>query len=128
MKNLFKVIVVIALVAMCILAFAACDGQQSGGNQNNNQTGNNPTGGGITDVGDYAEIENSYRLRLVYSYTARVENESGRIEYQKSIVTVKSFYVPKDNPAISDSLVNEIKSTYFHGFQFVDWYECIRNK
>lgn len=123
MKNLFKVIVVIALLATCIFAFAACGGQQNSGNQDNNQPGNDSTGGGITDIGDYAEIENSYRLRLVYSYTARVENESGRIEYQKSIVTVKSFYIPKDDPTISDSLVDEIKSTYFHGFQFVNWFE-----
>ncbi len=123
MKNLFKVIVVIALIATCIFAFVACGVKQNGGDQNNNQTGNTPTGGGITDIGDYAEIENSYRVRLVYSYTARVENESGRIEYQKSIVTVSSFYIPKDNPVISGELVNEMKSTYFHGFQFVNWYE-----
>ena len=115
MKNLFKVLLAVALVIACLAFCVSCNG----GSEQNDGSGFS----GVTDLGNYAQIENSYRIRFVYSYTAKVENDNDRLEYQKSIVTVKSFFVPKDNPVISAEMINEMKSFYYHGFQFDSWYE-----
>lgn len=122
MNNLLKLLLALMLCATCIFACVSCslfggDETPDAGNQgsaNNNQDD--------VDENDPENAENSYRIRFVYSYTAKVENASGRLENKQNIVTVRSFYIPKDNEGISSEVITEMKNISYCGFKFVNWY------
>lgn len=114
MKNLFKILFALILTAACIFACVSCQPDSNIGNEGSN-SGNQPADG-------LEDEENSYRIRFVYSYTAKVENSSGRLENKQSIITVKSFFIPKDNNGISAEILEEINNLSYHGFSFSGWY------
>ena len=111
MNKLFKILIIFAMLCAVTTACISCQN-----NANNGSSG----GGSVSD--EFTDAANSYRIRFVYSYTAKVENSSGRLENKQSIVTVSSFYVSKDYPVITDSLLADMRALSYHGFTFDKWY------
>lgn len=134
MKNFVKILLALMLTVACLFASVSCQSLIIGskGNTEDNDYGSvvgvnadlsSNAAGDVDESADESEDEeNSYRIRFVFSYTAKVENSSGRLENKKSIVTVKSFFVPKDNAVVSDDLLAEMKDISYHGFTFLKWY------
>ena len=121
MKKLLNVLFVIVLALTCIFACVSCSLFGGETPDTGNQGGVNSGDNGAADETPEV-VEDSYRIRFVYSYIAKVENASGRLENKQSIVTVKSFFIPKDNTGVSSELVQEMKGITFNGFKFVKWY------
>ena len=113
MKNLFKILLASLLISAFVLGCSGCQ---------NTDTPANNNGGGNQVTDSFNDEASTYRIRFVYSYTAKVENSSGRLENKQSIVTVASYYVSKDNPVVSDDMLAEMKALTYHGFNFVKWY------
>nr|MBE6545471.1 hypothetical protein [Oscillospiraceae bacterium] len=134
MKNFVKILLALMLTVACVFASVSCQSLIIGSKGNTEDTDHGSVVGVNADAGSNAagnvdesadeseDEENSYRIRFVFSYTAKVENSSGRLENKKSIVTVKSFFVPKDNAVVSDDLLAEMKDISYHGFTFLKWY------
>lgn len=137
MKSYVKILLALMLTLACVFASVSCQSIVFGVNDNtedvdggvvgiNASLNSNASGDATDDVDESADSleneDNSYRIRFVYSYTAKVENDSGRLENKQRIVTVKSFFVPKDNAVISDELLAEMKDLSYHGFTFVKWF------
>ena len=111
MNKLTKILIIFTMLCATAVACISC--------QNNTV---NPPSGGESVSDEFTDAANSYRIRFVYSYTAKVENSSGRLENKKSIVTVQSFYVSKETPVITDALLTDMKALSYHGFTFDKWY------
>ena len=119
MKNYLKALIVFILVFACAILCVSC--------------GNNGAGDDTTDPDDgsvvqppegdkFEDDEESYRIRFVYSYTAKVVNDNGRTENKKEVVTVKSIYVPVDENELTAEHKTQIAGLTYHGFSFVKWY------
>lgn len=122
MSNFIKLMLALMLALTCIFACVSCS--IFGGNETPDAGSQNGAGNdqNVEEENDPESAENSYRIRFVYSYTAKVENASGRLENKQSIVTVKSFYLPKENAGVSAELAQEMKNISYYGFKFVKWY------
>ena len=86
MKNYLKALIVFILVFACAILCVSCGDNGAGDNKE-------PGEGVVTPppADKFEEDEESYRIRFVYSYTAKVVNDNGRTENKKEVVTVKSL-------------------------------------
>lgn len=108
MKNYLKVLVALILAVVCIFAYASCDILPGTNPDSGNQPGEQPGAD---------EFEESYQIKLVYSY---VYQEGTRT--RKENVTVNTISVPVDNTGWTSELISQVKSTMYNGYSFVDWY------
>jgi len=126
MKNYLKKLIAMMLALICVFAFAACTIGGSGeGPDGGEQGGNNDGSGGNTDVppaDEPLDDEEDYRLRFVYSYTAKIVNNNGRTENKKEVKPVKSIYVDLDNNGFDSDLMAEINAISYNGYTFTAWY------
>lgn len=129
MKNRIKIVVSLLLVFICVVACVSCNAKAMNRTQHSDAESTRV----ILDGSDESEvvatadtiedIENSYRLRFLYSYTAILGNDAGRLEKRTKTVTVKSFYIPKDNPVITKEIKNQIAGLTYRGFSFEGCYK-----
>ncbi len=118
MKNYLKALIALILALACVIVCVSC---------NNNGTGDDPDDGGGNIVtpppSDPSDLEEeTYRIRFVYSYTARVINAYGRIVDKKEVVTVKSIDVNVDNNGLTAENLAEIAGLTYNGYSFVSWH------
>jgi hypothetical protein len=98
------------------------------GNDTGDDAGTNEGEGGDNTVvtpppSDGDEIdEETYRIRFVYSYTAKVVNDNGRTENKKEVVTVKSIYVNVDNNGLNADELAQIAGLTYNGYSFQSWH------
>ncbi len=113
MKKHFKLLVVFMLVFAFMLGLASCKkpGEPS-------VDPNVPP----VEVPPEINIEECYRIRFVYSYTALVTNANGREDYKDEEVTVQSIYIPMADPVMTDEIKEQIKNFSYNGYKFTGWY------
>ncbi len=111
MKNHFKTLLALMLALVAVFAFA---GYAAAAAQE-------PTTPTIPEPDDFEDVED-YRIRFVYSYSARVVNSNGRTEEKKETKTVTSIYVPADNNGLTDEQKAEIANISYNGYSFDKWY------
>lgn len=116
MRNYLKTLIALILALACVVACVACGNK---GNGSGNDGGNVVT----PPPGDNADLETeTYRLRFVYSYTARVANDNGRTEDKNEVVTVKSIYVDINNNGLSAEQLAQIAGLTYNGYSFLSWH------
>lgn len=127
MKNHIKIVVSLLLAFVCVFACVSCNAATA--NRHSKVEGANVLLDGKSESDVVAandisleEIQNSYRIRFLYSYTAKMGDDTGRVEIKKKVVTVKSFYVPKSNPVVTDEIKAQIPELKYRGFIFDSWY------
>ncbi len=117
MKNYLKTLIALMLALVFVFAFVSCG---DGGDDTP------PTGGGNGDGTipgeDTYDNADDYRIRFVYSYTAKVVNANGRTEYKKEIKTVDSIYVPTDNTGLTAEQKAQFATLSYNGYKFAKWY------
>ncbi len=123
MKIYLKTLLALLLAIACVIACVSCDGfdinSLLGSNNNGGETGD---GTGDDEIDDGIDYDNSYRIKLVYSYTAVLENNAGRKEEKQAIKTIANIYVPHENNGFDDALKQEISNLTYHGYSFIKWY------
>ena len=122
MKNYLKALIALILVLCCVIACVSCKNKDS-----TDGNGGETPGEGENVVrppeSDPTEIEEeTYRIRFVYSYTAKVVNDNGRTENKKEVVTVKSIYINVDNNGLDAEKLAEIAGLTYNGYSFVSWH------
>ncbi len=114
MKNYLKILVVFMLLLTVVFSFASCEIPGSGDEEP-------PIGGENPPDVPPDDLENTYRIRFMYSYTV-LKTVNGRDQYVTDKVAVKSIYVPFDNPVITDEIIAEINNFNYNGYTFEKWY------
>lgn len=127
MKTYLKTLLAVLLAVVCIFMCVSCEdllGSLTGNGGSGTGEGGGETGGetGGENTEDEIDYENSYRIKLVYSYAAIVENSAGRKEYTQSEKTVANIYVPHENNGFDDAIKAQIAGVTYHGYSFVKWY------
>ena len=128
MKNYLKALIALMLALACVIACVSCKKDDNTGNGDGGSTNDGGNTGADNNVvkppvSDDTEIdEETYRIRFVYSYTAKVVNDNGRTENKKEVVTVKSLYVNIDNNGLSSDLLAEIAGLTYNGYSFASWH------
>lgn len=124
MRKFLKTLLVLAISLACLISCVSCAAPAKNGASSAKLTRAELTAdiSGVQAANSALDYENTYRIRFVYSFTAKMANSTGRLENKKSIVTVKSFYLPKDNPVITADIEAEIKNLTYRGFTFDKWY------
>ena len=126
MKKHFKTTVALMLAIVFVLAFASCGVAGNGGESaldgdfDVNLLASENTSG--VPAGDVFDDSEDYRVRFVYSYTAKVVNANGRTEYKKETKTVASIYVPFDNTGFTAEDKAKFESLSYNGYSFAGWY------
>ena len=129
MKNRIKIVVSLLLVFICAFACVSCNAKAMDKTQHSDAEGTRVVLDGSDEsevvgaVDTLEDIENSYRLRFLYSYTAKMADSTGRTEIKTKVVTVKSFYIPKDNPVVTKEIKDQIPGLVYRGFSFAKWYK-----
>ncbi|MBE6533067.1 MAG: hypothetical protein E7676_06180 [Ruminococcaceae bacterium] len=128
MKNHIKIAVSMLLAFVCVFACVSCNATANDAEHHSEVAGTRAMLDGsdestaVAAADTIEDIENSYRVRFLYSYTAKMANSTGRVEISSKVVTVKSFYVPKDNPVVTQEIKNQIPNLTYRGFSFAEWY------
>ena len=121
MRNYLKALIVLALSLVCVFSCVACSATADGTSAKLTAA-QLAADSGMQQDDTALDIENTYRVRFVFSYSALVTNEYGRLEYEEAVRTVKSFYVPKNNPVLTLEMQSQIKNLTYHNFTFDKWY------
>lgn len=117
MKNYLKALMALMLAFACVIACVSC------GTKDGTDDEKDPGNVVKPPEGDLGEIdEETYRIRFVYSYTAKVVNDNGRTENKKEVVTVKSIYVDVDNNGLNAEELAEIAGLTYNGYSFASWH------
>ena len=130
MKNILRTLFALIVALTCVFACVSCNllpGSGNGeGTGNGNGTGN---GGGTSDLPADLPTPNvpidtrdDYRIRFVYSYTAKIVNSNNRTEYVKAVKTVDSIYIPRNNNGFTADVLAQIEELTYHGYAFDKWY------
>ena len=138
MKNVLRILIAIALAISCVFACTSCSLGEfdlsgllagiTGGNNNGGGEGDGEEDGGGSQSGTVKppsgsiDTSDDYRLRFVYSYTAKVVNANDRTEYKKEIKTVDSIYIPRTNSGFTADVLAQVEALSYHGFTFDTWY------
>ena len=107
-------ILLAAIALTCVLIFVLRD---NGDNGENNPQGNLPSGPTVP-----IDTRDDYRVRFVYSYTAKIVNSNSRTEYVKAVKTVDSIYIPRDSGVFNAEALAKVDELKYHGFTFDKWY------
>lgn len=125
MKNHIKIAVSLLLAFICAFACVSCNANATADNRHSNVESANAfldgtSGSDVVAANDISieDIQNSYRIRFLYSYTAKMDDGTGRTEIKSKVVTVKSFFIPKSNPVVTDEIKAQIPALKYRGFTF----------
>ena len=119
MKNYLKTLIALMLALVFVFAFVSCGG---GGDDDTTPPAGDSTGDNTIPGEDTYDNADDYRIRFVYSYTAKVVNSNGRTEYKKEIKTVDSIYVATDNTGLTEEQKAQYAALSYNGYKFAKWY------
>ena len=133
MKNLIRILIALVLAVSCVFACTSCavfDGLKDifGGNQDDANDDDNDSSGENNDdnkpkpPSGNIDTSDDYRIRFVYSYTAKIVNANDRTEFKKEVKTVDSIYIPRENSGFTADNLATINALNYHGFTFTEWF------
>lgn len=132
MKNVLRILIALILALSCVFVCVSCkdtpdDEGSNEGSGNNPGEGNGEGNGG--EQGDLPsgpsvsiDTRDDYRVRFVYSYTAKIVNSNNRTEFVKAVKTVDSIYIPRQNSGFTAEDLAQVGELAYHGFTFEKWY------
>lgn len=136
MKNVLRILIALVLALSCVFACTSCalndvidkitgvfsgngggngEGEGEGGGEGDKPSLPKPPSGTI-------DTSDDYRIRFVYSYTAKIINANDRTEYKKEVKTVESIYIKRENNGFTADVLAQIDQLSYHGFTFDKWY------
>ena len=124
MKKQLKTIVALLLMLVFAFALVSCGAVKNGGADDGDYGVNLLASENTSGVPEEDNFDDSddFRIRFVYSYTAKVVNANGRTEYKKEVKTVASIYVPVDNNGFTQENIDQFNALSYNGYTFDKWY------